>query len=392
MSTTFTLTLNPTPFGFFDSDSDFQGEADAMVTFVKRRLGDDVLSVELTKKQIWACFEEAFLEYAAIVNQYQARSQLLSLLGMQTGSLNEATQKFPRDTLNYVIRMAEPYAVEAGLGGSYNAASGSIQLRQNVQDYDLYTELLDPSTGVPVVSSSLNPDHRKMRIFEVMHFNPMAAYRFFDTTSAINYLNNEFSFESFTPETVFYVLPVFEDILRGGQMNISNRVRRSNYSYRVTGTKLRIFPMPTADNPLKLWVRVGFESNPLVSAINGDGSINGVSNLSNVPYGNFVYSKVNSIARQWVRQYTLALCKELLGMIRSKFGSVPIPGGELQLDGSDLKSTAKEEKDKLKTDLREMLDTLTYNKLIETKAAEIDNLQKILKATPIPMGRVITIG
>ena len=175
-------------------------------------------------------------------------------------------------------------------------------------------------------------------------------------------------------------------------MNISNRVRRSNYSYRVTGTKLRIFPMPTADNPLKLWVRVGFEGNPLVSAINGDGSINGVSNLSNVPYGNFVYSKVNSIARQWVRQYTLALCKELLGMIRSKFGSVPIPGGELQLDGSDLKSTAKEEKDKLKTDLREMLDTLTYNKLIETKAAEIDNLQKILKATPIPMGRVITIG
>jgi hypothetical protein len=288
--------------------------------------------------------------------------------------------------------MAEPYAVEAGLGGTYNAASGSIQLRQNVQDYDLYTELLDPSTGVPVASSSLNPDRRKMRIFEVMHFNPMAAYRFFDTTSAINYLNNEFSFESFTPETVFYVLPVFEDILRGGQMNISNRVRRSNYSYRVTGTKLRIFPMPTADNPLKLWVRVGFESNPLVSAIDGDGSINGVSNLSNVPYGNFVYSKVNSIARQWVRQYTLALCKELLGMIRSKFGSVPIPGGELQLDGSDLKSTAKEEKDKLKTDLREMLDTLTYNKLIETKAAEIDNLQKILKATPIPMGRVITIG
>jgi hypothetical protein len=231
-----------------------------------------------------------------------------------------------------------------------------------------------------------------MRIFEVMHFNPMAAYRFFDTTSAINYLNNEFSFESFTPETVFYVLPVFEDILRGGQMNISNRVRRSNYSYRVIGTKLRIFPMPTADIPLKLWVRVGFENNPLSSSIADDGSINGVSNLSNVPYGNFVYSKVNSIARQWVRQYTLALCKELLGMIRSKFGSVPIPGGELQLDGSDLKSAAKEEKEKLKTDLREMLDTLTYNKLIETKAAEVDNLQKILKATPFPLGRVITIG
>lgn len=384
-------TLNPTPFGFFDSDSEFQAEADAMITFVKRKLGDDVLSVELTKKQIWACFEEAFLEYGSIVNQYQARSQLLSLLGMQTGSLNEATQKLPRDTLNYIIRLAEPYAVEAGLGGTYNSVSGSIQLRQNVQDYDLYAELLDPSTGTPVVSSSLNPERRKMRVFEIMHFNPSAAYRFFDTTSAINYLNNEFSFESFTPETVFYVLPVFEDILRGGQMNISNRVRRSNYSYRVTGTKLRIFPTPTAENPLKLWVRVGFESNPLNPAFT-DNSIGGVSNLSNVPYGNFIYSKVNSLARQWVRQYTLALSKELLGMIRSKFNSVPIPGGDLQLDGGDLKSAAKEEKDKLRTDLKEMLDSMTYNKLIETKAAEIDNVQKILKSIPVPMGRVITIG
>ena len=388
---TFTSTLNPTPFGFFDSDANFQTEADAMVTFVKRRLGDDILSVELTKKQIWACFEEATLEYGSIVNQYQARSQLLSLLGMQTGSLDEATQKLPRDTLNYIIRLAEPYAVEAGLGGTYNSVSGSIQLRQNVQDYDLYTDLIDPSTNTPVVSSSLNPERRKMRVFEIMHYNPSAAYRFFDTTSAINYLNNEFSFESFTPETVFYVLPVFEDILRGGQMNISNRVRRSNYSYRVTGTKLRIFPMPTAENPLNLWVRVGFESNPLSPAFT-DNSIAGVSNLSNVPYGNFVYSRVNSLARQWVRQYTLALCKELLGMIRSKFGSVPIPGGELQLDGGDLKSAAKEEKDKLRTDLREMLDSMTYNKLIETKAAEIDNVQKILKSIPVPMGRVITIG
>ena len=387
----FINTLNPTPFGFFDSDSAFQGEADAMVTFVKRRLGDDVLSVELTRKQVWACFEEAFLEYGSIVNQYQAKSQLLSLLGMQTGSLDEATQKLPRDTLNYIIRLAEPYAVEAGLGGSYNSASGSIKLRQNVQDYDLYTDLVDPTTNIPVVSSSLNPEQRKMRIFEIMHYNPSAAYRFFDTTSAVNYLNNEFSFESFTPETVFYVLPVFEDILRGGQMNISNRVRRSNYSYRVTGTKIRIFPSPTAVNPLNLWVRVGFESNPLNPSV-PDASINGVSNLSNVPYGNFVFSKVNSMARQWVRQYTLSLSKELLGMIRSKFGSIPIPGAELQLDGADLKSTAKDEKEKLKTDLKEMLDSITYNKLIETKAAEVDNIQKILKSIPVPMGRVITIG
>ena len=71
---TFSSTLNPTPFGFFDSDATFQTEADAMVTFVKRKLGDDVLSVELTKKQIWSSFEEATLEYSAIVNEHQAKT------------------------------------------------------------------------------------------------------------------------------------------------------------------------------------------------------------------------------------------------------------------------------------------------------------------------------
>jgi hypothetical protein len=387
---TFISTLNPTPFGFFDSDLQFQGEADAMVVFVKRKLGDDILSVELTKKQVWACFEEALLEYGSIVNQYQAKSQLLNLLGSSTGSLTGGELKLPRESLNYAIRLAEPYGIESGGGGLYNTVSGSIQLFQNVQDYDLYTDLKD-STGTPVVSSSLNPERRKMRIMEIMHYSPMAAYRFFDTTSAINYLNNEFSFESFTPETVFYVLPVFEDILRGGQMNISNRVRRSNYSYKVTGTKLRIMPMPTAEHPLQLWVRVAFETNPLSPSQN-DPSVSGVSGLANVPFGNIQYANINSMGRQWVRQYTLALAKELLGMIRSKFGSIPIPGSELTLDGSDLKSAAKDEKDKLVTQLREMLDTLTYNKLMETKAAEVENIQKVLKAVPVPMGRVITIG
>lgn len=387
---TFTSTLSPTPFGIFDSDTDFQADADKMVTFVKRKLGDDVLSVELTKKQIWACFEEAFCEYGSIVNQYQAKSQLMDFMGYATGSMAGAEATYPRNTLEFALRLAEPYAGHAGLGTSYDTVSGSIDLINQVQDYNLYTDLKD-GTGTPIVSSSLNPNLGKMRILEVFHYSPQAAYRFFDTTSAINYLNNEFSFESFTPETVFYVLPVFEDILRGGQMSISNKVRRSNYSYKITGKNLRIFPMPTADNPLKLFIRVGFEMNPLNPGFN-DPSLYGTSNMSNIPFGNLRYSRVNSIGRQWVRQYTVALCKELLGLIRSKFSSIPIPNAELQLNGGDLVSAGKEEKDKLVTQLKEMLDTMTYDKLLEMQATKVDNLQKILKAIPIPIGRAITIG
>lgn len=387
---TFIQTTAPTPFGFFDSDAIFQSEADAMVTFVKRKLGDDILSVELTKKQIWACFEEATLEYGAIVNQYQAKSQLLNLLGVATGSLTGAEQKLPRENLDYIMRQSEAYAMEASLGGSYSSASGSIQLERMRQDYDLYSELKDES-GNLLFSSSLNEPRSRMKIMEVFHFSPQAAYRFFDTTSAINYLNNEFAFESFTPETVFYILPTFEDVLRGGMLNISQRVRRSHYSYRIVGTKLRIFPTPTQDDPKKIWIRVQFNQNPL-SAPFEDKTIVGANNLSNVPYGNLDYGKLNSIGRQWIRQYCLALAKELLGLIRSKFSSIPIPGADLTLNGSELISQGREEQTELVTQIKEMLDSMTYNKLIETKALEVENLQKILRSIPIPNGRSIIVG
>ena len=235
-------TFSPTPFSFFDTDIDFQKEADSIIPFVKRKLGDDILSVELTKRQIWACFEESMLEYSSIINQYQAKSQLANLLGGATGSLDGTEQKFPRENLEFMLRRAEPYSMEAGMGGSYNMLSGSISLEKNKQDYDLYTELKD-GDGTALFDRSENDPKSKLKVMEVFHFNPQAAYRFFDSTSAINYLNNEFSFESFTPETVFYVLPVFEDVLRAGQMDLSNRVRRSNYSYKIVGTKIRIFPI-----------------------------------------------------------------------------------------------------------------------------------------------------
>lgn len=386
----FLQTISPTPFGFFDADTEFQTEADAMVTFVKRKLGDDILSVELTKKQIWACFEEATLEYSAIINQYQAKSQMATLMGSSKGNLQGHEQQLPRENLEFMMRRAEPYSAEAGLGGSFNSVSGSIALERNRQDYDIYTELKDQA-GNLIFSSSLNTLSTRMKIMEVFHFSPQAAYRFFDTTSAINYLNNEFSFESFTPETVFYILPVFEDVLRGGMLNISSRVRRSNYSYRIVGNKLRLFPMPTQDNPSRLWIRVNFASDPF-SSPNGDGTIDGVSNLSNVPFGNIMFSGINSIGRQWIRQYCLALAKELLGLIRSKFSSVPIPGGDLTLNGSDLISQGREEQEKLKTQVTEMLESLTYTKLLEDQAAASDNLQKILKNIPIPNGKAIIIG
>ena len=387
---TFIQTMNPTPFGFFDEDTHFQNEADAMVTFVKRKLGDDILSVELTKKQIWACFEESFMEYGSIINQHQAQSQLSNLLGLPTGSLEGVEQRFPRETVEFMLRRAEPYAVEAGLGGSYTSLSGSIALERGRQDYDIYKELKDED-GNLIVNNTANSPRGKMKIMEVYHYEPQAAYRFFDTNSALNYLNNEFSFESFTPETVFYVLPVFEDVLRAGQLNLSYKIRRSNYSYRITGTQLRVYPIPTAVEDQNLWVRIQFPQDSLNSPYE-DSSSYGVSNLSNVPYGNLKYEKINSIGRQWVRQYALALSRELLGQIRSKFSSVPIPGSDLTLNGTDLISQGREDKANLKDKLVEMLNEMTYSKLLSDEAEAAESLRNILKGIPVPLGKAITMG
>ena len=388
----FVNTTNPTPFGFFDTDTDFQTEADGMITFVKRKLGDDILSVELTKKQIWACFEEAFCHYGSIVNEHQAKSQLSNLLGMATGSLSGSEQRFPRENFEFMLRRAEPYATDAGLGGSYNTLSGSITTKTNQQDYDLYTDLKDADDNT-LFSNAANSPQSKMKILEVFHSSPSNAYRFFDTTSATSYLANEFAFESYTPETVFYILPVFEDVLRGGMLDLSTRVRRSNYSYKISGTKIRIYPMPTGDpvKPKKLWVRVGFSPDAMKPSYN-DQSIYGVSNLSNVPFGRLEFEKINSIGRQWVRQYSLALSTELLGLVRSKFASIPIPGSELQLNGSELVGYGRDDQTTLRERLLAMLEELTYSAMLEDEATASENLSRVLRNIPIPNGQAIIIG
>ena len=470
----------PTPFGIFDADLHFQEDADALVLYVKRRLGDDILTVELTSKQVWANFEEATLEFSKQLSVNQAESYMSNLLGLSTGQVNTfkknasgnyyyddndpnntpllyqdvtdprfntlnkqgeynngviqaragdqsaqpiidkqlgphgKEQKFPRETLEYLVRRSEPYASEAFVGGVSDSIRGFINLTHEKQDYNIYDDMIIPAPDGTELSlaawdgqdnhkSLFNPLYRnqilptatatKIKINEIFHFSPQAAYRFFDTTSAINYLNNQFAFESFTPETVFYVLPVFEDLLRAGQLDISNRVRRSNYSYKLQGQELRIFPRPTQNNPLNLFVKFSFPSDPYSPNLPyEDDSILGVSNMSNVPFGNIKYSEINQMSRQWIRQYTLALCKETLGLVRSKFSSVPIPGSDVSLNGNDLISQGREDQSTLRDKLTETLDKLTYQKLLETDSAQADTMLNILKKIPVPNGRAIIIG
>lgn len=391
--TTFLSTINPTPFGFFDSDSTFQSEADSMVLFVKRKLGDDVLSVELTKKEIWTCFEEACCEYSRLIHEMKITSDLTNVLGMSTGS-TDLTNRYAKRTVEYLLRMAEPYATEAYVGGSYDATLGYVELVSGKQDYNIYSDIKDNTNGLGIYESMASGSKGKLKIVEIFHFNLLASQHFLlNASNVTNFLATNFNYESYVNSSVFYVLPVFEDILRRGMLEQAFKVRRSNYSYEVLGKNLRIYPIPSSDLQTgRLYIKVMKPQDPLNPTSYTDDSIYGISGPNNIPFGNIPFSTVNQPGRQWIRQYTLALCKELLGLIRSKFSSIPIPNAELTLNGSELVSQARDDKDKLTAQMKEFLANLTNQKLLENDAIAAENLNKQLKYIPMPLGKGIVIG
>jgi len=392
----FNDTINPTPFGFFDSDTVFQTEADSMVTFVKRKLGDDVLSVELTRKEIWACFEEACCEYSRLIHETKITSELTNVLGLPTGS-QDFTNKYAKQTLEFLLRKAEPYATEAYVGGSYNATMCYIDLINGQQDYDIYSDVkvLSGSNAGEVYHDTLTSGSKgKLKVVEIFHFEPLAAQTFLLNASNItNFLATNFNYESYVNSTIFYVLPIFEDVLRRGMLESAFRVRRSNYSYEVLGSKLRIYPIPTTDLQLgKLYIKLMPPHDPYKPSSYTDNSIYGVSGPSSFPLGNIPFTSINQPGRQWIRQYTLALARELLGLIRSKFQNIPIPNAELQLNGESLVTTGRDDKDKLIAQMKEFLTNMTHAKLLENDALAAENLNKQLRYIPMPLGKSITIG
>jgi hypothetical protein len=361
-----------TPFGVFDLDPDFQNEANYIVDFTGRKLGAPVMEVHLSASQVYAAFEEACLEYSAMVNSYQAKSALTQFLGSPTGTLSGSENKYPSRNLAMQLAMADAYAAEANVNSSQPLLTGTIVLMPGQQTYDLPALL---SASGQFTGSG------RIRVREIYHKSPMQAYRFFGTTSGLNYLNNQFKFESFTPETLFYLLPVWEDILRGMQFKTSNTVRRSNYSYEMHNNKLNIYPMPSDARALHFTFTV--DPNPTDPSAGAGATYGGVSNLSNIPFGNIVYSSLNSISRNWVRRMAFELSKEIEGQIRSKIATIPIPNGDLTLNGPELISDARANQESLRNELKEILEETTYAKLMEREMQMAQSLHETFKQVPM---------
>jgi hypothetical protein len=373
------FTTGSTPFGIFDSDECFQDDADKVEDWVRKKLGGSALCIALSASDVYASFEEAAIEYSSYINQYQFKSVAADLLGSATGSLSASMagggqeNRYPQNLLEFHKRQAEPYGEAAGVGGSFTLHSASFTTVLGQQDYNIQDLISSQLTGS-------DGRVRKAQIKEIFHFSPLSQYRFFGTTSAVNFLNNQFSFESFTPETIFYLLPVWEDILRGMQFETSNRVRRSNYSYDVNNNVVKLYPTPTGASRIHFTYWLPKEP---YSPDYDDAALDGVANVSNVPFSNIEYCKLNSISRQWIWKMTHALSKEILGEIRSKISSIPIPNGDLTLNGPELLSDARTEQDRLRQELREYLEDTTYQAIAAKEAEMAESVKRVLAEIPL---------
>ena len=360
---------SPTPFGLYDADASFKADADKVANWCARRLGYPIMDVEMQDINFWACFEEAVTEYSAQVNQFNVRDHLLSLRGNST-SIN-VSQRVLSNNLGSIIDIAENYGTEAGSGGKITYKTGSIDIVADKQAYNLQTLFAD-----------VHEAGERIEIKKVFHEGPPAIVRYFDpfvgTGMGTQQLLDSFGWGNYTPAVNFIMMPIYADILRLQAIEMNDQIRKSAYSFEITGDELRIFPIPR--QPYKLWFHYIVKKDRNNVLLTPTGS---VSDYSNAPYDNITYGSINDIGRQWVWQYTLALVKELLGNIRNKYSTVPAPGAEVTLNGADLISQATTDKEKLITQLRENLEQLSRKALMANEQEIAANLQNTMRNVPL---------
>jgi len=412
----------PLPLGVYTSDfwEDYQinsfkrGAAD-QVSYVYKKLGGDVLDLEMTEAQVYAAYEESVLEYSYLINIHQGKNVLSNILGASTGSFDEDGEMlnpgedgrassdvapgtnvnlaYPRFDFAYARRMADGISEEVNVGGGVNVYSASFDIDAGTQDYDLQSILKNSN------EFGDDPDHpdyiravgdNKVIIKKIYYKTPNASWFYYGAGGA-NVIGNWQTYGGFANDSYYHVVPVWETKLKMIEYESKLYNRVSHYSFEIKNNKLRLFPIPNRNHPPKMWMEfsVGADNwsqEPLADGeAKRDIGLFGINNLNTLPFSNVPFDKINSIGKQWIRRFALSLCKEMLGHVRSKFGSIPIPGNDVQLNGGDLISAGKEEQEALRTELKEVLDELTYGKLIEGDADALENSNRVMAQIPMPI-------
>jgi len=396
------VTTSSLPLGIYVSEDHWTTEQISMfkhgaadqVSYVYRRLGGDVLDIEIVENQVYAAYEEATLEYSYIVNLYQSKNVISRALGTQGGnfdsqgqltgsSLDHPELKYPEYNLGYAIRVGQAYSGMADMNGTENVYSASVLVREGVQDYDIQAAISASAAagGVPYAGLVGN---KRINIKKVYYKSPAASWNFYGYFGGLNVVGNLSTYGQYADDSTFEIIPAWQNKLQAMAYEDAIKTRISDWSYQLRNNKLRLFPTPTSMTPMSIWFLFTIPDSPLEEGT-GAGSQNGtggVNNINTLPFENIPYDKINSIGKQWIRRFCLSVCKEMLGHIRSKFATIPIPGEAVTLNGPALISEAKAEQKELRDELSKILEDTGYDKLAEKDAAIAENASKVLNFAP----------
>ena len=384
------------PFSVYTSDRFFLSGAADQVAYTFHKLGGDVLDIELTKEQIFSSYQESVLEYSYLLNIHQAKNVIGDLLGAKTGSFDEEGQlqntasledvalKFPKFKFEYTRRVGHGYSTEAGIGGVTPIYSASFTTTDGKQDYNLQTIVSSSAvtdTGAPyygLISGS------RINVTKIYYKTPQAMWRFYGYYGGLNTVGDLASYGQYADDSTFQLIPTWQNKAQAMAFEDAIYTRNSHYSFEIKNNILRIFPQTVNVSPRKMYIEFFIDSDtPWKEDGTTDNGVDGINNMNALPFENTPYQKINSIGKQWIRRFALALAKETLGNIRSKIGSIPIPGDSITLDGPALISQGQTEQEKLREELKTIFNELTYSKIAQGDVELTDAVNKVQERVPM---------
>lgn len=374
------------PIGAYTASPQFQSGAVAQVGYVYSALAGRVVDVEITEQDVYAQFEAAALEFSTLINIHQTENTLGSLLGSTTASFSyqgesisgsTAESTYPRYDFGYARRVAESLSQEAHVGGTVPVYSASIDIVRDLQDYDLQSIVQNNSNFSASVGT------KRIIVRKVYYRAASATWRFYGYYGGLNVVGNLSTYGQYADDSVYEVIPAWHNKLQAMAFEDSIWTRTSHYSYEIHNNKLRLFPVPSGLTPEKIWFEFSIPQDPWEEATGTETGISGVNNLANVPFANIPYENISSMGKHWIRQFCLALCKEVLAKSRGKWSSMAFPGDNLTLDAAELRAEAAAEKEYLRSFLVDKLDKMLYDKIIEKDAKMAKDTEDLYDKAPL---------
>jgi hypothetical protein len=394
---------NPLPYGVYTDHASSHHALQGFVTgavdqvaYVYKKMGGDILDIEITEYQVYAAYEEACLEYSYLVNIHQAKNVLGSVLGANTGSFDNDGQpsgshslsgssvelKYPKYDFQYAQRVGDAVSTQTGIGGATPIYSASFDTVVDKQDYDLQN-IISSSAATDTASPFFNKlGDKRVTIRKVFYKTPQAMWRFYGYYGGLNTVGNLSYYGQYSDDSTFELIPTWQNKSQAMAFEDAIYTRASHYSFEIKDNKLRLFPTPVESSPDKFWVEFSVDTDPWTEEAGKEGGAAGINNMNTLPFENIPYDRINSIGKQWIRRFALALSKEMLGLVRSKFATIPIPNESVTLNGPALVTEAKEQQNLLRDELKTVLDELTYEKLAEKDSNISDSSQNVLKNVP----------